>query len=317
MIPHFSHIDISDVSSTSHGGRFSVDSLEQALKFCESIAKNHYENFPVASKLLPAELRSHVLVIYAFSRIADDIADEYSLKHGKEKAEHALTIMHHFCSQAKQGSFKGNNPLWLAMQFMFEKTGLPLSPFERLIEAFKSDIYFHVPDTLEDILRYCHNSANPIGELLLRLHGLWNNDVQTQSDALCTALQITNFMQDISIDRIKGRCYVPLNYVGNHELVENYLADGKITPNFSKAISRLMSDTEALFDSSKNLPWLIAKKGLRAELLLIHCSGHRIFVKCMKQKDSLPSTRPILQFVDYVAIFSKMLAYLPMILLKR
>ena len=124
-------------------------------------------------------------------------------------------------------------------------------------------------------------------------------------------------MQDISIDRIKGRMYIPLNYVGNLEIVENYLANGKITPNFSKAISRLMMDTEALFEYSKNLPWLITKKGLRAELLLIHCSGHRIFVKCKKQKDMLPLTRPVLQFVDYIAIFSKMLAYLPMILLKR
>ena len=317
MIPHFTYKDISDVSSTSHGGRYTVASIEQALNFCESIAKNHYENFPVASKVLPSDLRFHVLVIYAFSRIADDIADEYSLEYGKEKADHALTIMHHFCSQAKQGLFKGDNPLWLAMQYMFEKTGLPLSPFERLLEAFKSDVYFQIPQTLEEILEYCHNSANPIGELLLRLHGLWNQDMQKQSDALCTALQITNFLQDISIDRLKGRCYLPLNYVGNKHLVENYLAEGKITPNFSKAISRLINDTEALFTASKQLPWLIAKKGLRIELLLIHCSGHRMFLKCVKHKEMLPFSRPTLQFVDYVAIFSKVLAYLPMILLKR
>ena len=317
MIPKFSNIDLSDLSSTSHGGRFSVDSLEQSLMFCQSIAKNHYENFPVASKLLPAEYRSHILVIYAFSRIADDIADEYSLEYGKEKAEHALTIMYHFCSQTKQGLFKGNNPLWIAMQYMFEKTGLPLTPFERLLEAFKSDVYFHVPETLDDILIYCNNSANPIGELLLRLYGPWNQEVHEKSNSLCTALQITNFLQDISIDRIKSRIYIPLSYVGDQEIVENYLAKGKITPIFSQAISRLIRDTEALFAISKELPWLITKKGLRIELLLIYWSGHRVFMKCKRKKHTLPFQRPILQFIDYVAIISKLLLYLPLILVKR
>lgn len=317
MIEHFSYIDLSDISSTSHGGRFAIDSSEQAIEFCEYIAKHHYENFPVASFLLPATLRSHIIVIYAFSRIADDIADEYSIIHGKEKADHALTVMYHFCKQAKKGAFKGKNPLWIAMQSMFEKTGLPLSPFERLLEAFKSDVYFQAPETLDDILRYCNNSANPIGELLLRLYGLWNQEIRIQSDSLCTALQITNFLQDISIDRTKGRSYIPLSYVNNPHIVENYLAKGEITPKFWEAIARLITDTQDLFKASEVLPWLIAKKGLRMELLLIYWSGNRIFKKCITQQSTLPFQRPRLQFFDYVALFLKMLVYLPKILLKR
>ncbi len=317
MIPNFTYTDLSDLSSTSHGGRFAVNSVEESLRFCESIAKSHYENFPVASLLLPASIRSHVMVIYAFSRIADDIADEYSLEYGKEKGEYALTIMHHFLKQSHNGGFKGKNPLWLALQHVFEKTTLPISPFERLLNAFLSDIYFSLPNTLEDILEYCHNSANPIGELLLRLYGLWNNDTQKQSDSLCTALQIINFLQDISIDKKKNRFYVPLDYFESHEIVENYLAIGEITPNFSAGISRLISDVESILSNSIELAWLISNKGFRTELLLIQCSGKRILNKSKKQETSLPFQRPKLEALDYFLIFLRMLTYMPMIILKR
>ena len=317
MIPNFTFTDLSDISCTSHGGKFAIDTIEQSLKFCESIAKSHYENFPVASLLLPTSIRSHVMVIYAFSRIADDIADELSLEYGKEKAEHALTIMHHFVKQAHVGIYKGKNPLWTALQHVFEKTSLPILPFERLLNAFLSDVHFQFPATKKDLLEYCHNSANPIGELLLRLFGLWNSDIQKQSDSLCSALQIINFIQDISIDRSKDRCYVPLEYLDSHEIVENYLAIGEITPKLSSAVSKMIIDADSLMSKSDSLPWKISNKGLRIELLLIQCSGQRILKKCKKQEHILPLQRPKLEFIDYVAIFLRMLIFTPMIVLKR
>jgi squalene synthase HpnC len=317
MIQNFTFTDLSDISCTSHGGRFAVDTIEQSLKFCESIAKSHYENFPVASLLLPTSIRSHVIVIYAFSRIADDIADEFSLEYGKEKPEHALAIMHHFVKQSHVGGYKGKNPLWIALQHVFEKTSLPIAPFERLLNAFLSDVYFQFPATMNDLLEYCHNSANPIGELLLRLFGLWNTDIQKQSDSLCSALQIINFIQDISIDRSKNRLYIPLEYLDSHEIVENYLAIGEITPNFSSAVSRLISDADSLMSKSSILPWKISNKGLRTELLLILCSGQRMLKKCKKQEHVLPFQRPKLEFIDYVMIFLQMLLFMPMILLRR
>jgi phytoene/squalene synthetase len=166
-------------------------------------------------------------------------------------------------------------------------------------------------------LEYCHNSANPIGELLLRLFGLWNTDIQKQSDSLCSALQIINFIQDISIDRSKDRFYVPLEYLDSHEIVENYLAIGEITPNFSSAVSRMILEADSLVSKSKILPWKISNKGLRTELLLIQCSGQRILKKCKKQEHVLPHKRPKLEFMDYVVIFLQMLIFMPMIVLKR
>jgi len=317
MIPHFSYTDLYDIATTAHGGRLSVNTTEEAFKWCEGIARSHYENFPVASLLLPRTMRKHVIVIYAFSRIADDIADEYSLYQGGEKAEYALAIMHHFCKQSQMGVFKGKNPLWLAMQSMFEKTTLPIAPFERLLSAFVSDIRFAKPNTFQDILDYCDNSANPIGELLLRLLGNWNAEIKKESDALCTALQIINFIQDISIDTKKGRSYIPLEYADSHEIVENYLAIGEITPNFSKAVIQYIQDAELLLKESKHLPWTISHKGVRTELLLIHCSGSRMLNKCIRNQNRLTSFRPKLIIGDYILISLEMMLQIPKILFKR
>jgi hypothetical protein len=225
--------------------------------------------------------------------------------------------MHHFLKQSHVGGYKGKNPLWIALQHVFEKTSLPIVPFERLLNAFLSDVHFQFPTTLKDLLDYCHNSANPIGELLLRLFGLWNTDIQKQSDSLCSALQIINFIQDISIDRSKNRLYIPLEYLDSHEIVENYLAIGEITPNFSSAVSRMIFDADSLMSKSKILPWKISNKGLRTELLLILCSGQRMLKKCKKQEHVLPFQRPKLELIDYVMIFLQMLLFMPMILLRR
>ena len=317
MIPHFTFTDLQDISSTAQGGRFAVNSSEHAFKWCEGIAKSHYENFPVASLLLPNSIRQHVIIIYAFSRIADDIADEYSMHFGAEKAEHALAIMHHFCKQAQMNVFKGNNPLWIAMQSMFEQTSLQIAPFERLLNAFASDLRFNIPNTIEDVFDYCHDSANPIGELLLRLHGSWNDTIKYHADALCTALQIINFIQDISIDRSKSRMYIPLEYFDSKEIVENYLAIGEITPNFSTAITKYIHDAEALLNTAKHLPWSITHKGLRTELLLIHSSGSRMLKKCNKNLNRLSCYRPKLDIGDYILIALEMFLHIPKIMLKR
>ncbi|MGA1308166.1 MAG: squalene/phytoene synthase family protein, partial [Candidatus Kapaibacteriota bacterium] len=114
MISIFSFDQLHDLATSSNGGDQSVDSIQEAIQFCRRLAKSHYENFPVASILIPAHLRDHIVIIYAFSRIADDIADEYVEAHGVEKADHALALMHHFCSMCHSGDFRGKNPLWIA-----------------------------------------------------------------------------------------------------------------------------------------------------------------------------------------------------------
>lgn len=313
----FDSTTLFEIACTTHGGIHAVQRKEDALVFCERLAKEHYENFPVASYVLPSHIRNHIIVIYAFSRIADDIADEYAISNGIEKAESALTIMHHFCKLAQQGQFKGTNPLWIGMQRMFDRTKLPIEPFERLLTAFSSDIHFTIPSTMQKVVEYCEHSANPIGEIILRLHGNWNSNIQPYSDALCTALQLTNFLQDISIDRLKGRIYLPLDTFEDSALVENYLANEEISPNFSMPLHHMLSVANSLFVQSKNISHLIYDKRLRIEIALIHISGNVMFQKCVKSSAILIQQRLTLSVSDYVIIMIRLIIQLPTLLMKR
>ncbi|MFM7543947.1 MAG: squalene/phytoene synthase family protein [Ignavibacteria bacterium] len=317
MIPIFNHNDLYDVACTSHGGNQAVQSLQDAIQFCRNLANSHYENFPVASFILPSIIREHVVIIYAFSRIADDISDEYVTNHGIDKSDHALSIMHHFVSICHKGEYSGSNPLWIAMGYMFNRTGIPLEPFERLLEAFMQDVHFKNMESMNEVYVYCVNSADPIGELMLRLHGIWDSKNKDVSDALCTALQMTNFLQDVSIDRMKGRLYIPLQGYVDDKDVENYLANGKITPNFSKAMNAFVRETEAKFTASKAIFLTLPGFRLRCELMIIYLSGYRMFNKVKKYLPIIHSKRPALEFFDYCILAFQFIIYVPTIIIKR
>ncbi|MGA1249115.1 MAG: phytoene/squalene synthase family protein [Candidatus Kapaibacteriota bacterium] len=317
MISIFSFDQLHDLATSSNGGDQSVDSIQEAIQFCRRLAKSHYENFPVASILIPAHLRDHIVIIYAFSRIADDIADEYVEAHGVEKADHALALMHHFCSMCHSGDFRGKNPLWIALHHMFKSTNLPFEPFERHLNAFISDIHFQPMHAMNDVYTYCDNSANPIGELILRLHGQWDSSNKRYSDALCTALQMTNFLQDMSIDRAKGRVYIPPKDEFQYKDVENYLAEGKITPNFSQAIDTFIGEIGLKYAESKDLYRSVSGFRLRCELLLIHLSGSMMFQKAVRSIASIPDKRTTLDLSDYIILFLKFAIHVPFILFKH
>lgn len=317
MISIFDHNDLYELACTSHGGNQAVRTVQEAIQFCRNLANSHYENFPVASRILPSKLRDHIVIIYTFSRIADDIADEYVNNHGIDKADHALSLMHHFASVCHKGDFVGTNPLWLSLRYMFTHTSMPFEPFERLLSAFMQDVHFKNMDTMNDVYAYCSNSADPIGELILRLHGLWDAHSKEMSDALCTALQMTNFLQDLSIDRVNSRLYIPIQGFGVADDVENYLANGKITPNFSKAIDAFLKSTEEKFFASKDLFRSLPGFRLRFELMIIYFSGYRMFKKVKKCLPTLHSKRPSLDVIDYCVLAFQCLAYVPTIILKH
>lgn len=306
-----------ELACTSHGGSLATNSIQDALQFCKRLTKSHYENFPVASFLIPAPLRDHVLVIYTFSRIADDIADEYSLEHGSEKADHALSLMHHFASVCHNGEYQGTNPLWMSLSYLFHQTALPLEPFERLLTAFMSDVHFQPMRTMDDVLTYCTNSANPIGELLLRLYANWDSSTKISSNALCTALQMTNFLQDMSLDRLKNRCYIPPKDTFLYKDVENYLANGEITPNFSSSLTQFVHATIQQFKTSKNLLKTVTSFRLRCELLLIYLSGTMMLKKVIASIEVIPYQRQQLVVSDYVKLGFKFFIFLPTIVFRH
>lgn len=177
---------------------------------------DHYENFPVASVLCPPRLRPAVRAIYGFARTADDIADE-----GPARAEERLAELQQFrddlsaCAAGRAGSGRWQavfDPLGPALR----QFNLPLSLLTDLLSAFEQDVTLHHYESRAQLLDYCRRSANPVGRLLLHLYGLHEPRALERSDALCTALQLINFWQDLSVDLARGRCYLPADLMAAH-----------------------------------------------------------------------------------------------------
>ena len=168
---------------------------------------DHYENFPVASFLLPRKLVPAVEAIYAFARSADDIADEGDAAPGErlaalERYEQALAAIGRGAPPAE--------PMFQRLAAVIHEYGLPLQPFCDLLSAFKQDVVVtRYPDFVQ-LLDYCRRSANPVGFLMLSLYGAADGANVRDSDAICSALQLINFLQDVAVDRKKDRIYVPL-----------------------------------------------------------------------------------------------------------
>jgi squalene synthase HpnC len=168
---------------------------------------DHYENFPVASILLPARLRPAVEVIYAYARSADDIADE-----GDAAAEErlaALAAYEHGLDQIAAGQTPAT-PLFRDLASVIAEYQLPLQPLRDLLSAFKQDVVTTRYADFDSLLDYCRRSANPVGTLMLHLYDAANAENLRDSDAICSALQLINFWQDVAIDMQKQRIYLPL-----------------------------------------------------------------------------------------------------------
>nr|MDQ3348617.1 squalene/phytoene synthase family protein [Acidobacteriota bacterium] len=182
-----------------------------AYAYCERLAREHYENFPVASRLLPRAMRSHVAAVYAFARRADDFADEPGLTDAER-----IRLLDGWEARLRGDASvslpaeTGANLIFHALGHTIEQRQLPLELFTDLLSAFRQDVTTTRYRTFADLLDYCRRSANPVGRLVLRIGGYDEAALGTASDAMCTALQLTNFWQDLAIDWRRGRLYVPL-----------------------------------------------------------------------------------------------------------
>ncbi len=179
--------------------------VQKSYQHCMALARDHYENFPTASRLIRADLRPAVAAIYAFARTADDMADE-----GNEAADKRLkqldaweTLLER-CAQTEV-----DHPVFLALGDAIRRHNLPVSCLHDLLTAFRMDVSIHAYASLNELLFYCRHSANPVGRLMLALHGVRETQALNASDAICTALQLINFWQDLSRDIPNGRCYLP------------------------------------------------------------------------------------------------------------
>ncbi|MBK9249876.1 MAG: squalene/phytoene synthase family protein [Ignavibacteria bacterium] len=228
--------------TTESGGRFSVISLEAAQEFCKKIATSHYENFPVGSILIPKKFRNDFFSVYAFSRVADDIADELASQ-GQLRQLHALNRFEKLLADMSVSKVQEGNPIFIALKHTREIRKIPIEPFQNLLTAFKQDVRFQQPVTMHDNISYCQYSANPIGELVLRIFGLWNTKTAPLSNSICTGLQLANFWQDISRDKHNGRIYIPQRILSDYEFdLKDNLVNGRNNTNFTNVLKIAQSN---------------------------------------------------------------------------
>ncbi len=190
----------------------------EAREYCQRLARSHYENFSVASWFLPKRLRQHFFNVYAYCRISDDLGDEVG------DASASLGLLDQWEAELN-ACYEGQprHPVFVALAETVREFEIPKQEFADLLIAFRQDQSVGRYETFNDLLGYCHYSANPVGHLVLYLCGYRDLERQQFSDYTCTALQLANFWQDVSTDFEKGRIYLPLEDmrrfgVGEHTL---------------------------------------------------------------------------------------------------
>lgn len=268
--------------------------LEAAYDACVRLARAHYENFPVASWLLPAAMRPHIAAIYAFARVADDLADEGTLAPAERRAR--LRAWGERLDAVLAGVPPGDDPhafIFVALRHSCRACGLPASLFHDLLSAFAQDIEVRRYARWADLLDYCRRSANPVGRLVLRVAGCEDEDALLASDAVCTALQLTNFWQDLAIDWARGRLYVPAEVYVRHRASPDTLDPAALTPAWRAALAECARFTRALFDRGR--PVADAVKGrLRYELRLTWLGGRRVLDRLERAGFDTVRARPTL-----------------------
>jgi len=271
---------------------------------------NHYENFPVASILLPKHLRQPVAAVYRFARSADDIADE-----GNASPEVRLAQLQAYDDALTD--IASGRPVMAELASIFEPLrlqhehiGLPLEPCHALLSAFMQDVHQTRYATYTDLLDYCQRSANPVGHLMLFLFNASTLETLTMSDAICTALQLTNHWQDVAIDGAKqpARIYLPLDELAMWGYDCSDILTGAAMRNDPTRWAEFMAfqtaRVRALFDAGSVLPSLLGRQSWRIgqELRLTVAGGREILTKIDSVKGDVYNHRPSLGWRDWLPL---------------
>lgn len=259
---------------------------------------DHYENFPVASVLLPRRLVPAVEAIYAFARSADDLADEGDALPAARLA--ALAAYEAALDSIARGEAQ-SDPMFDRLAAIIAQYSLPLQPFADLLSAFKQDVGTKSYASFPLLLDYCRRSANPVGLLMLSLYGAANERNVTDSDAICSALQLINFLQDVAIDREKDRLYLPLDDLARWGVTAAQLDRAEVDEKFRALMQFELDRARALMLSgaplAKRLPGRIGW-----ELRLVVQGGLRILESIEKVEFDVFKRRPKLKLPDWLVI---------------
>ena len=262
------------------------------------MSAGHYENFPVASRLLPRATRAAVLAIYRFARGADDLADE-----GDATPAERLAALDRYGAalDAIAAGATPSVPPFAELAAAIRAHDLPLPPFHDLLSAFRQDVVKTRYETFADLADYACRSANPVGRLLLRL---WRADTPANlaaSDAICSALQYANFWQDVGIDWAKGRVYLPQEDLARYGVTEDAIAHADVDARFRDLMAFETGRTRALLESGRpllgGLPWRA-----RLEIGGVLAGGHRVLDRIDAVGGDVFRARPALGGLDWMRV---------------
>jgi squalene synthase HpnC len=281
-------------------GSDSPDYLEATFAACENLAKTHYENFSVGSRLLPKHLRKHFYSIYAFSRGVDDLGDEASGDRFAllDQWESELDACY-----SPSPSSQPVHPYFVALDETIRIFDIPAEPFKRLIEANRRDQTITRHKTCEDLLEYCTYSANPVGHLVLFLSGIRDPKLHELADKTCTGLQLENFWQDVSIDIEIGRIYVPIEDLEQFGVSEQQITDRQYDKNFQNLMKYEVDRARQLFIDGYSLADYLDST-LRSDFALFARGGLEILKAIERQNYNVLASRPRISNLVKAKIFA-------------
>jgi len=262
------------------------------------MAVDHYENFPVASLLLPRALREAVRDIYRFARSADDIADEGDVVSAARLAQLAAYRAQLQRIEAGRALHSELTAIFAPLMRTIVRHQLPLAPFYDLLSAFEQDVRVTRYDDDAALADYCARSANPVGRLMLCLYNARDPAYLPLSDAICTGLQLTNFWQDVALDWQKGRVYLPRDALARHGVVETDIAQARVTPAWTALLRERCEQARALLHCGAPLAQRLSGR-IGLELKLVVQGGLRILARIDACSGNVFQQRPTLRARDW------------------
>ena len=293
------------------------DGLDAAYALCEQTARAHYENFPVASVLVPRRMRRHIAAVYAFARAADDFADE-----GERPPDERIRLLdgwrqrlHRAVTGSAQPEAEPAEPaaavaIFHALDHTIRECALPPELLDDLLSAFTQDVTVHRYQNWEALFDYARRSANPVGRLVLRIAGYRAEALDAWSDSICTALQFTNFWQDFSVDLARGRVYLPQSEFAQHGATPADLSGGEASAATRRALRQAVARTRQLFASGRPLCDEVSGR-LRYELRATWLGGTRILDRVEEQLGADRAARPTLDLRDTPWFAWRLLTWAP------
>jgi squalene synthase HpnC len=263
-------------------------SLQDAHSYCERLARTHYENFSVATWFLPKRLRQHFYNVYAYCRISDDLGDETGNR------EASLQLLDEWECELN-ACYEGHprHPVFVALAGTVREFDIPKQTFADLLTAFRQDQTVARYETFDDLLGYCRHSANPVGHLVLYLCGYRDAERQQLSDYTCTALQLANFWQDVTVDYEKGRIYLPLEDLGKYNVAEADIAGNNNTGAFREMMRFEVQRAREWFDQGLPLAKKVSRD-LAIDIELFSRGGQEILNAIEGQGYAVLGRRPII-----------------------